>query len=239
MITHGNGPQVGLLALEADAYKAVAPYPLDILGAESQGMIGYLLAPGARRRAARTRGRCAADAGAGRPRRPRLHVPDEADRPGVLGEGVARRLAADRGWTVARDGKYFRRVVASPEPQGIVELQAIERLVAAGSLVICAGGGGIPVVARLRRAARRRGGDRQGPDGGTARRGARRREADRAHGRAVRRARLGHGCGDADRGGDARRASRALVCRRLDGRRRSRPPAASSSARAAKPSSAR
>ena len=63
----------------------------------------------------------------------------------VYSEQEARELAADRGWTIARDGDHFRRVVASPEPKGIVELAAIERLVDAGSVVICAGGGGIPV----------------------------------------------------------------------------------------------
>ena len=146
VITHGNGPQVGLLALEADAYKAVAPYPLDILGAESQGMIGYLLVQAL---------------GGALPDREVVvlltQVLVDADDPAFLcptkpigpvySESVARRLAVDRGWTVARDGKYFRRVVASPAPRGIVELQAIDRLVSAGSLVVCAGGGGIPVVA--------------------------------------------------------------------------------------------
>ena len=146
VVTHGNGPQVGLLALEADAYKAVAPYPLDILGAESQGMIGYLLLQAL---------------GDALPEREVValltQVLVDTDDPAFLSptkpigpvysERVARRLAMDRGWTVARDGEYFRRVVASPAPQGIVELQAINRLVGAGSLVICAGGGGIPVVA--------------------------------------------------------------------------------------------
>ncbi len=146
VITHGNGPQVGLLALEADAYKAVAPYPLDILGAESQGMIGYLLVQalgGAlpEREVVALLTQVLVDADD-----PAFMCPTKPIGP-VYSESVARRLAVDRGWTVARDGKYFRRVVASPAPQGIVELQAIDRLVAAGSLVICAGGGGIPVVA--------------------------------------------------------------------------------------------
>ena len=146
VITHGNGPQVGLLALEADAYKAVAPYPLDILGAESQGMIGYMLAQAL---------------GAELPDRdvvalltqvlvdlndPGFSRPTKPIGP-VYSEHEARALAADLGWTIALDGKHFRRVVASPEPKGIVELEAIERLVAAGSVVICAGGGGIPVFA--------------------------------------------------------------------------------------------
>jgi carbamate kinase len=146
VLTHGNGPQVGLLALEADAYKAVAPYPLDVLGAESQGMIGYFLVqalmnehPGCEVVSLLTQ----------------VLVDDNdlgfahATKPigPVYTEQEARRLTVERGWTIARDGEYFRRVVASPEPRAIVELRTIERLVGAGTVVICAGGGGIPVVA--------------------------------------------------------------------------------------------
>jgi carbamate kinase len=145
VITHGNGPQVGLLALEADAYKAVAPYPLDILGAESQGMIGYMLTqalgtelPGRDVVALLTQ--VLVD-----PDDPGFRRPTKPIGP-VYSEREARALAAERGWTIAPDGEHFRRVVASPEPKGIVELEAIERLVAGGSVVICAGGGGIPVV---------------------------------------------------------------------------------------------
>lgn len=146
VITHGNGPQVGLLALEADAYKAVAPYPLDILGAESQGMIGYLLVQALaselpRRAVVALLTQVLVDGDD-----PAFASPTKPIGP-VYSEKEARELAAGRGWTVARDGEYFRRVVASPEPKGVVELQAIERLVAAGTLVVCAGGGGIPVVA--------------------------------------------------------------------------------------------
>jgi len=149
VITHGNGPQVGLLALEADAYKAVAPYPLDVLGAESQGMIGYLL----------TQALCGAverevvavltqvvvdgdDPAFAQPTKPIGPVYDEEE---------AQRLAAEQGWTVAPDGDYFRRVVASPKPREIVELDAIEDLVSSGAIVVCAGGGGIPVIAEGRR----------------------------------------------------------------------------------------
>ena len=145
VITHGNGPQVGLLALEADAYKDVAPYPLDVLGAESQGMIGYMLVQAL---------------GGELPERDVVALltqvlvdPDDVaftqpTKPigPVYSENEARELAADRGWTIAPDGDYFRRVVASPDPKGIVELAAIARLVDAGSIVVCAGGGGIPVV---------------------------------------------------------------------------------------------
>jgi carbamate kinase len=145
VITHGNGPQVGLLALEADAYKAVSPYPLDVLGAESQGMIGYLLVQ-ALRNAAPDRDVAAV----------LTQVVVDADDPGfidptkpigpVYSEREARRLGAERGWRVAPDGPYFRRVVASPGPREIVELDSIENLIASGAVVVCAGGGGIPVV---------------------------------------------------------------------------------------------
>ena len=145
VLTHGNGPQVGLLALEAEAYTAVAPYPLDILGAESQGMIGYLLI---QELARELRGRetlalltqvevDAAD--------PAFADPTKPIGP-VYGEAAAGGLAASHGWTVARDGAHYRRVVPSPEPQAIVELPSIARLVDAGVVVVCAGGGGIPVV---------------------------------------------------------------------------------------------
>jgi carbamate kinase len=145
VITHGNGPQVGLLALEADAYKGVAPYPLDILGAESQGMIGYLLVQALaselpEREVVALLTQVLVDSND-----PAFSRPTKPIGP-VYSEQAARELAAHRGWTVARDGKYFRRVVASPEPKAVVELRAIERLVAAGALVVCGGGGGIPVV---------------------------------------------------------------------------------------------
>jgi carbamate kinase len=144
VITHGNGPQVGLLALEADAYHEVKPYPLDILGAESQGMIGYLVLQALR---AETHTDAvalltevvvdAADSAFARPTKPIGPVYTAAE---------ARRLAAEHGWTVAPDGDSYRRVVPSPQPQEIVELDAIEGLLREGSIVVCAGGGGIPVV---------------------------------------------------------------------------------------------
>jgi carbamate kinase len=145
VVTHGNGPQVGLLALQAAAYEAVPAYPLDVLGAESEGMIGYLLEqelenalPGRRVATLLTQVVVAADdPGFGRPTKPIGPVYEEAD---------ARRLAAERGWTIARDGPAWRRVVPSPEPLAIVELETIRLLVEHGVLVVCTGGGGIPVV---------------------------------------------------------------------------------------------
>ena len=144
VMVHGNGPQVGLLALEADAYKAVPPYPLDVLGAESQGMIGYVIAQ-EMRRVLPARGivslltRVAVDSGD-----PAFSHPSKPIGP-VYENGTAGGLAEARGWAMAADGKGFRRVVASPEPRRIVELDAIRLLVEAGQIVICAGGGGVPV----------------------------------------------------------------------------------------------
>jgi carbamate kinase len=144
VITHGNGPQVGLLALEAEAYHAVKPYPLDLLGAESQGMIGYLIVQALRAEsdasvvALLTEVVVDADDPAfGRPTKPIGPVYTASE---------AQRLSSERAWDVAADGPHYRRVVPSPEPREIVELDAIEILLRAGSIVVCAGGGGIPVV---------------------------------------------------------------------------------------------
>jgi carbamate kinase len=145
IVTHGNGPQVGLLALQAAAYPEGGAYPLDVLGAESEGMIGYLLQQGLRnalpgRTVATllTQVRVDADDPAfASPSKPIGPVYERAD---------ADALAAERGWTVRPDGAYWRRVVPSPQPASIVELEAIELLVRAGVLAICAGGGGVPVI---------------------------------------------------------------------------------------------
>ncbi|HSC91933.1 MAG TPA: carbamate kinase [Gaiellaceae bacterium] len=144
VVTHGNGPQVGLLALQAAAYGSTDP--LDVLGAESEGMIGYLLAqalggaitdrPVA---ALLTQVRVAADD-------PAFTRPTKPIGP-VYPREEAERLAAERGWAIAPDTKGFRRVVASPDPLEILEIDAIRILVEAGVLVVCAGGGGVPVVA--------------------------------------------------------------------------------------------
>jgi len=145
VITHGNGPQVGLLALEADAYKAVSPYPLDILGAESQGMIGYLLVqalgnalPGRDVVAVLTQVAVSADD-------PAFANPSKPIGP-VYSVREARLLARQHGWPMAADGIYYRRVVPSPAPREIVEARSIELLVEGGAVVVCAGGGGIPVL---------------------------------------------------------------------------------------------
>lgn len=145
IVTHGNGPQVGLLALQAEAYSRVRPYPLDVLGAETEGMIGYLMEQELRnclpeRQVVTLLTQVEVDAGDSafaQPTKPIGPLYAKAD---------AEHLAAERGWAIAPDGNGYRRVVPSPEPRRILELPTIQLLVQVGALVICAGGGGIPVV---------------------------------------------------------------------------------------------
>ncbi len=145
VVTHGNGPQIGLLALQMAAFTQVKPYPLDVLGAESEGMIGYLIEqalaaelPG--REVATLLTQVEVD-----PADPAFANPTKPIGP-VYREAEAQALAARHGFRFARDGGGFRRVVASPLPRRIRELDAIRLLVGAGVIVVCAGGGGIPVV---------------------------------------------------------------------------------------------
>ena len=145
VITHGNGPQVGLLALESARDPDLPhPYPFDALVAETQGMIGYLLLqalenalPGQQIVGLITQTLVAGDD-------PAFDNPTKFVGP-VYDEGEARNLAGRWGWQVRPDGQNWRRVVASPEPQEIVELSTIKVLLADGAVVICAGGGGVPV----------------------------------------------------------------------------------------------
>jgi len=148
VITHGNGPQVGLLALADAGRTGDLPFPLDVLDAESEGMIGYLLA----RHLHRLGGRPVvtlltqvvvdlADPAFARPTKPIGPWYSEAE---------ADALVASRGWRVApesplTDASPWRRVVASPAPRRIVEIDAVRTLLGAGSIVVCAGGGGVPV----------------------------------------------------------------------------------------------
>jgi carbamate kinase len=148
IISHGNGPQVGLLALQGEAYKANEAYPLDILDAETEGMIGYLieqelinLLP-ADRPCATLLTQIEVD-----PNDPAFLQPTKPIGP-VYSETEANKLARERGWSIAQDGERFRRIVASPQPKRIFELGVIELLVNQGVVVICAGGGGIPTVQR-------------------------------------------------------------------------------------------
>jgi len=145
VVTHGNGPQVGLLALQAEVSARVPPYPLDILDAETEGMIGYLIEqelashlPGRKIATLLTQIEVAAGD-------PAFLKPSKPIGP-AYAAAEARQLAQARGWTIGLDGNAWRRVVPSPEPQRILELATIKLLVDAGVIVICAGGGGIPVV---------------------------------------------------------------------------------------------
>lgn len=146
VIVHGNGPQVGLLSLQADAYTDVPPYPLDVLGAETQAQIGYMVE--------QELGNCL---GPDAPlatlitmvevdgNDPAFTSPTKPIGP-VYDKDEAERLAEENDWTIAPDGEKWRRVVPSPVPQKIVEMPAIDALLEAGITVTCTGGGDIPVV---------------------------------------------------------------------------------------------
>jgi carbamate kinase len=146
VVSHGNGPQVGLLALQGEAYKEVEGYPLDILGAETQGMIGYLLEQELGNRLpfevplATVLTMVEVD-----PADPAFEDPTKFVGP-VYDEPTAKSLAADKGWSVKPDGQYWRRVVPSPRPIRIFELRPTRWLLEHGAIVICAGGGGVPTM---------------------------------------------------------------------------------------------
>jgi carbamate kinase len=147
VVTHGNGPQVGMLALESASDPALTrPYSLDVLGAQTQGMIGYWLARELRGAAPGKHAASLVSQTRVDPDDPAFAHPTKFVGP-VYEEKQARDLAAERGWAVARDGEAWRRVVPSPEPLELMELPLIRLLVDSGALVVCAGGGGIPVVA--------------------------------------------------------------------------------------------
>jgi carbamate kinase len=146
LITHGNGPQVGMLALESELDPALShPYPFDVLGAQTQGMIGYWLARELRAEVPGRQVGCLVCQTLVRADDPAFASPAKFVGPGY-DEAQARLLASERGWTVRQDGSRWRRVVPSPEPIEVLELPLIEALVATGAIVICAGGGGIPVM---------------------------------------------------------------------------------------------
>ncbi len=144
VITHGNGPQVGLLALQAAATPGT-PFPLDVLDAETAGMIGYVIQQELGnvvkdRPVATLLTQVRVD-----PHDPAFARPTKPIGP-VYDEATARRLAVERGWMVAPDGNKWRRVVPSPKPLEILEAEVLAFLVEQGVIVICAGGGGIPVI---------------------------------------------------------------------------------------------
>ncbi|SIS18009.1 carbamate kinase [Aquipseudomonas alcaligenes] len=146
VIAHGNGPQVGLLALQGNAYDPSNPYPLDVLGAETEGMIGYMIEQELGNLLpfevpfATILTQVEVDSGD-----PAFRKPTKPIGP-VYSKEDAERLAAEKGWSIAPDGDKFRRVVASPRPQRIFEIRPIKWLLEKGSVVICAGGGGIPTM---------------------------------------------------------------------------------------------
>lgn len=148
VVTHGNGPQVGVLALQAAVQKPDEAYPLDILGAETEGMIGYLIEQELENalpkgpKVATLLTQVEVD-----PTDAAFRNPTKPVGP-VYGRDEAERLAATRGWSVAPDGDKFRRVVPSPPPKHIPDIDVIRLLLDANVIVICAGGGGIPVVRR-------------------------------------------------------------------------------------------
>ncbi|MFX1766522.1 carbamate kinase [Paraburkholderia sp. A1RI-2L] len=144
VIAHGNGPQVGLLALQGAAYKEVETYPLDVLGAQTEGMIGYLIEQELGNLLpyevpfATILTQVEVDA-----HDPAFRNPTKPIGP-VYDKAEAERLAKERGWSIAPDGDKFRRVVASPRPKHIFEIRPVKWLLDHGTIVICAGGGGIP-----------------------------------------------------------------------------------------------
>jgi carbamate kinase len=146
VLSHGNGPQVGLLALQAAAYAEVEPYPLDVLGAQSEGMIGYVLEqelgnelpPQAPLATILTMVEVdPADPAFGNPTKfvGPVYTREQAD-----------QLAADKGWSFREDGTSWRRVVPSPQPRRIFEIRPIRWLLDQGVIVICTGGGGVPTM---------------------------------------------------------------------------------------------
>jgi carbamate kinase len=146
VVTHGNGPQVGLLALQSASYNEVDPYPLDVLGAQTEGMIGYMIEQELgnilpfEQPLATILSMVEVD-----PNDPAFQNPTKPIGP-VYTEEEARRLEKEEGWTMAPDGKGFRRVVPSPLPKRIFQIRPVKWLLDKGCIVICAGGGGIPTM---------------------------------------------------------------------------------------------
>jgi carbamate kinase len=144
VVTHGNGPQVGLLALQGQAYSGAEAYPLDVLGAETEGMIGYVLEQELGNLLpfevplATLLTMVEVD-----PEDPAFNDPTKFVGP-VYDRAEADRLKQEKGWIFKQDGAKWRRVVPSPLPKRIFELRPIKWLLERGTIVICAGGGGIP-----------------------------------------------------------------------------------------------
>lgn len=149
IISHGNGPQVGLLALQHAAYYAqdnkIEPYPLDVLVSQTVGMIGYMLQQELTNLLPETPTQTLVtqvivdehDPAFSKPSKPIGQVYTQAE---------AEKLAAEKGWTVMPDGQYYRRAVPSPKPQDVTGINAVKALLAQDHIVICGGGGGVPCV---------------------------------------------------------------------------------------------
>lgn len=145
VITHGNGPQVGLLALQNLAYPEVAPYPMDILGAQTQGMIGYVLQEELSNELRGERDvNVLFTSTLVDPNDPAFEHPTKFVGP-MYTRDEAEKMAATYGWEIAQDGTGYRRVVPSPDPIDVVQTHAIQTLLDTGSIVVCTGGGGVPV----------------------------------------------------------------------------------------------
>lgn len=146
VVSHGNGPQVGLLSLQASSYDEASIYPFDVLGAQTEGMIGYFIEQELgnylpfEKPIATILTMTEVDADD-----PAMADPTKFVGP-VYSEEDAKRLAADKGWTVKQDGDAWRRVVPSPVPKRIFQIRAIKTLLDSGTVVVCTGGGGIPTM---------------------------------------------------------------------------------------------
>jgi len=146
IITHGNGPQVGLLALQGNAYKPDELYPLDVLGAETEGMIGYMIEQEMgnlvpfERPLATLLTMVEVD-----PKDPAFKDPSKFIGP-VYDEAEAKKLAKENNWNIKQDGQKWRRVVPSPLPKRIFEIRPIRWLLEKNTIVIASGGGGIPTM---------------------------------------------------------------------------------------------
>ena len=146
VLAHGNGPQVGLLALQSSAYKEVEAYPLDVLGAQTEGMIGYMIEQELGNLLpmevpfATILTMVEVD-----PDDPAFQNPTKFVGP-VYEKEEADRLKGEKGWVFKQDGAKWRRVVPSPLPKRIFEIRPVKWLLEKGTLVICAGGGGIPTM---------------------------------------------------------------------------------------------
>ena len=146
VLAHGNGPQVGLLALQASAYKEVEAYPLDVLGAQTEGMIGYMIEQELGNLLpfetpfATILTMVEVD-----PNDPAFQNPTKFVGP-VYDKEEADRLKAEKDWVFKQDGAKWRRVAPSPLPKRIFEIRPIRWMLEKGTVVICAGGGGIPTM---------------------------------------------------------------------------------------------